>query len=120
MKEHDIPLQPLTSSDQCPPSIVGCIANNIQGDYAMLSYNRYGIHISTGSACSLGYAEIPRSIFPFISNKEEGKRYIRFSFSHLTTEQDILTIIEVSIKIFNPIKEERIHNEKKINWQGTS
>ncbi len=99
LNTHNVPLKPLTGSNQCP-SIVGCIANSIQGDYVMLEYNRNGIEISTGSACSVGYSEVPRSILPFIANNEEGKRYIRFSFSHQTTEQDISKIIEVSDNIF--------------------
>ncbi|WP_058307259.1 IscS subfamily cysteine desulfurase [Gracilibacillus massiliensis] len=115
LEKHQVPLRPITGPEQCP-SIVGCIADFVQGDYVMLEYNRNGIDISTGSACSIGYADIPRSITPFISDREEGKRYIRFSFSHLTTEQDISQIIEISNRIFARMKEERIDYGKKVNW----
>ncbi|SHN08996.1 IscS subfamily cysteine desulfurase [Gracilibacillus kekensis] len=115
LKNLEVPLRPITSPAQCP-SIVGCIADFVQGDYVMLEYNRNGIDISTGSACSIGYTNIPRSISPFISDREEGNRYIRFSFSHLTTEQDISQIVEISNRIFVRMKEERTNYEKKINW----
>lgn len=81
------------------PSIVGCISDHTQGDYLMLEYNRFGIAISTGSACGLGQSGIPRSIQPFIQDEEEGRRFIRFSFSHLTTEEDLEMIIRVSKQI---------------------
>ncbi len=81
------------------PSIVGCISDHTQGDYLMLEYNRFEIAISTGSACGLGQSGIPRSIQPFIQDEEEGRRFIRFSFSHLTTEEDLEMIIRVSKQI---------------------
>ncbi|WP_245711650.1 IscS subfamily cysteine desulfurase [Gracilibacillus ureilyticus] len=105
LKEHHIPLTVIETG--CP-SIAGCIADTMQGDYILLEYNRYGVAISTGSACSIGQQQIPRAIRPFLKKQEDGKRYIRFSFSHLTTMQDIDQIIDISSKIFTRIEEERI------------
>src|SRR5699024_6665893 len=113
LKENQIPLHPISTEDQCP-TIVGCIADFVQGDYLMLEYNRHGISISTGSACGIGQTDSPRSIQSFITDEEKGKRFVRFSFSHLTTEQDIFNIIEASKHIFVRLKEERQINEKEI------
>ncbi|WP_163537881.1 IscS subfamily cysteine desulfurase [Gracilibacillus sp. YIM 98692] len=102
LAEENIPLEPLEFNHQCP-SIVGCTNNYIQGDYVMLEYNRFGVGISTGSACTLGHHEIPRSISVLRPN--DGKRFVRFSFSHLTTEEDIHQLIDISKQIFQRIKE---------------
>ncbi|MFC4388368.1 IscS subfamily cysteine desulfurase [Gracilibacillus marinus] len=107
LKQKEIPLLPLCSKNSCP-SIVGCISNEIQGDYLLLEYNRFNIAISTGSACALGQQEIPRAVLPLLDNEEDGKRYIRFSFSHLTTFEEIDTIIMVSAKIFQRLEEARL------------
>ncbi|MGN8645641.1 IscS subfamily cysteine desulfurase [Gracilibacillus sp. HCP3S3_G5_1] len=115
LSAHDIPLQPIVTDNQCP-SIIGCISDFVQGDYVMLEYNRHGIAISTGSACSIGATEFPRSIQPFIREFEESKRFVRFSFSHHTTEKDINKIVEASNIIFNQLKRERQSYEEKINW----
>ncbi|WP_018931454.1 IscS subfamily cysteine desulfurase [Gracilibacillus lacisalsi] len=114
LKTEGIPLQPIVSVNQCP-SIVGCINDFVQGDYVMLEYNRHNIAISTVSACSIGATEVPKSIQPFISDYDEGKRFVRFSFSHQTTEKDIHEIIKASNRIFNRIKEERQGYDKEIN-----
>ncbi|SFM05320.1 cysteine desulfurase [Gracilibacillus orientalis] len=114
VKSAGIPLQPIITENQCP-SIIGCVSDFVQGDYVMLEYNRHGIAISTGSACSIGATELPKSIQPFITNLEEGKRFVRFSFSHHTTEKDIQDIIETSDTIFKRIMEERQGYDKKVN-----
>ncbi|MGP4041722.1 IscS subfamily cysteine desulfurase [Gracilibacillus sp. D59] len=115
LKCDSIPLQPIVTANQCP-SIVGCVSDFVQGDYVMLEYNRHGIAISTGSACSIGASEVPKSIQPFITNLEEGKRFVRFSFSHQTTEKNIQEIVKVSNAIFKRIKEERRGYDEKVNW----
>ncbi len=114
LKADEVPLRPIVTANQCP-SIVGCVSDFVQGDYVMLEYNRHGIAISPGSACSIGTTEVPKSILPFITNLEEGKRFIRFSFSHHTTERDIYQIVEASGAIYNRIKEERQGYDEKVN-----
>ncbi|WP_208590340.1 IscS subfamily cysteine desulfurase [Gracilibacillus suaedae] len=114
LKTEGIPLQPIVSVKQCP-SIVGCISDFVQGDYVMLEYNRQGIAISTSSACSIGASEVPMSIQPFITDYDEGNRFVRFSFSHQTTEKDIYKIMEASKRIFNRIKEERQGYDEEVN-----
>ncbi|KAB8134743.1 aminotransferase class V-fold PLP-dependent enzyme [Gracilibacillus oryzae] len=104
---HQLPLIPVAENNISCPSIVGCLTATTQGDYILLEYNRYGIAISSGSACSLGQQQIPRAIMPLLHNKEDGNRYIRFSFSHLTTFNDIDQVIDISAKIFSRIKEEQ-------------
>ncbi|MDX8046547.1 IscS subfamily cysteine desulfurase [Gracilibacillus sp. S3-1-1] len=106
LKSEGIPLQPITSENQCP-SIIGCISEHVYGDYLMLEYNRHGIAISTGSACSIGQSQVPKAIQPLINTQEEGKRFVRFSFSHQTTKNEIEKIIATSTIIFKRLKEER-------------
>ncbi|MFC4403986.1 IscS subfamily cysteine desulfurase [Gracilibacillus xinjiangensis] len=108
LQKQQIPLAPVLNSDNGCPSIIGCLTETTQGDYILLEYNRYGVAISTGSACSLGQQQIPRAINPFLTNKADGKRYIRFSFSHLTTKHDLDQVLDISARIFRRIKEEQV------------
>ncbi|ENH96588.1 cysteine desulfurase [Gracilibacillus halophilus YIM-C55.5] len=110
LRDKQLPIKPIVNGDShiCP-SIIGCEADYLQGDYIMLEYNRYGIFVSTGSACSIGNHETPRSLQAIGKTNEESKRYVRFSFSHLTHTRDIADIISVTETIFSSNERSRIY-----------
>ncbi|UOQ86141.1 IscS subfamily cysteine desulfurase [Gracilibacillus salinarum] len=114
LEQENIPLLPIITSHQAP-TILGCVNPFVQGDYVMLEYNRRSIHLSTGTACSVNQQKIPASIQPFILNQEEGKRFNRFSFSHITTDEEVEQFIKVSKQIFSKMKGERRKYEQEVN-----
>lgn len=76
--------------------IIGLSVAGIEGQYIMLECNRYGVAISTGSACSVGMQKPSKTLLAIGKSKEEAKQFIRLSLGKLTTE----TEIEETIAIF--------------------
>lgn len=77
------------------PHIVGLSIAGIQGQYAMLECNRYGIAISTGSACQVGQQKPSKTMMAIGKSSDEAKQLIRISFGDRTKESDIDKLIEV-------------------------
>lgn len=76
--------------------IIGLSVAGIEGQYIMLECNRYGIAISTGSACSVGMQKPSKTLLAIGKSKEEAKQFVRLSLGRLTTEAEI----EETISIF--------------------
>ncbi|MDL4841650.1 IscS subfamily cysteine desulfurase [Aquibacillus rhizosphaerae] len=83
------------------PNIIGILLNRTQGDYAMLEFNRAGIAISTGSACSLGDQQPSRSVMELGKSEAEAKRFIRISLGKSTSQGDIDKAIDICKKVSN-------------------
>ncbi|MFZ3576957.1 IscS subfamily cysteine desulfurase [Virgibacillus sp. DJP39] len=81
------------------PGILGLRIEGIEGQYIMLECNRYGIAISTGSACQAGNQKPSRLMKALGRSDTEAKQFIRLSFGKHTTEQDIETTVDVLKKI---------------------
>ncbi|KEK17755.1 cysteine desulfurase [Bacillus manliponensis] len=82
-------------STSCLPHIVGVTIKGIEGQYTMLECNRYGIGISTGSACQIGKQEPSKTLLAIGKTVEEAKQYVRFSFGRPTTKEEIDATIDV-------------------------
>lgn len=82
-------------STSCLPHIIGVTIKGIEGQYTMLECNRYGIAISTGSACQIGKQEPSKTMLAIGKTAEEAKQYVRFSFGRHTTKEQIDTTIDV-------------------------
>lgn len=76
--------------------IIGLTIAGIEGQYIMLECNRYGVAISTGSACSVGMQKPSKTLLAIGKSKEEAKQFIRLSLGKLTTDAEI----EETINIF--------------------
>ncbi len=79
--------------------IVAIIIEGIEGQYTMLECNRFGIAISTGSACKVGMQEPSKTMLAIGKSKEEAKQYVRLSFGKYTTISDINKFISVLDKL---------------------
>ncbi|MFC0270145.1 IscS subfamily cysteine desulfurase [Metabacillus herbersteinensis] len=67
------------------PHIIGMTINGIEGQYTMLECNRYGLAISTGSACQVGMQKPSRSLLALGMKPDQAKQYIRISLGKQTT-----------------------------------
>ncbi len=75
--------------------IIGLTVDGIEGQYIMLECNRYGVAISTGSACSVGMQKPSKTLVAIGKSKEEAKQFIRLSLGKLTTDADIEETIDI-------------------------
>ncbi|WP_449540192.1 IscS subfamily cysteine desulfurase [Ferdinandcohnia sp. Marseille-Q9671] len=95
--EHDITVEGHPTSQL--PHIVGMSVSGSQGQYIMLEFNRYGIAISTGSACQIGRQKPSKTMLAIGKTEDEAKQLIRLSFGRLTEMKDIDKVLEVLQKI---------------------
>jgi len=71
------------------PDVLGLRIPRMEGQYIMLECNRYGIAISTGSACQVG-SQAPSQVMLALGRTEvEAKQLIRLSFGKYTTMEDV-------------------------------
>lgn len=75
--------------EQQLPQIIGLSLSRIEGQYVMLECNRYGIAISTGTACQVGMQDPSRTMLAMGKSPEEAKRFIRISFGSPTTAAEL-------------------------------
>ncbi|MFZ3588311.1 IscS subfamily cysteine desulfurase [Bacillus sp. DJP31] len=79
----------------CLPHILGLTIEGIEGQYTMLECNRYGLAISTGSACSVGKQAPSKTMIAIGKTPQTAKQFIRLSFGKWTTESDIDKSLDV-------------------------
>lgn len=77
------------------PHIIGLSIGRTQGQYIMLECNRYGIAISTGSACQVGQQTPSKSMLAIGKSQDEAKQLIRISMGKDTDEVQIDQTIKV-------------------------
>ena len=81
------------------PHIIGMTINGIEGQYTMLECNRYGLAISTGSACQVGMQKPSRSLLALGMEPQQAKQYIRLSLGKQTTVDHIDQLSSVLSKL---------------------
>ncbi|MDF0726783.1 IscS subfamily cysteine desulfurase [Cytobacillus sp. S13-E01] len=89
------PFEMLNDSFKQLPNILGLLLIGIEGQYTMLECNRYGIAISTGSACQVGQQTPSKTMLAIGKSPENAKQFIRLSFGKYTTTDDIDKTIDV-------------------------
>lgn len=77
------------------PNIIGLSVYGIEGQYTMLECNRYGIAISTGSACQVGKQAPSRTMIAIGKETEEAKQFVRISLGKPTTKEQLDQLITV-------------------------
>ncbi|HHY72866.1 MAG TPA: IscS subfamily cysteine desulfurase [Bacillus bacterium] len=85
----------LGPSQQRLEHIIGLTVAGIEGQYVMLECNRYGVAISTGSACAVGMQKPSKTLVAIGKSKEEAKQFVRLSLGKLTTEAEIKKTINI-------------------------
>ncbi|MEI5905691.1 IscS subfamily cysteine desulfurase [Bacillus spongiae] len=83
------------------PHVVGLGFDDIQGQWIMLEANRRGFAISTGSACSIGQQSPSKTMLAMGVSNEQAKEFIRISFSHTSSETDVLSLAQALKDIVN-------------------
>jgi len=89
------------SSHSHLPNILGLRIVGMEGQFAMLECNRYGLAISTGSACSIGMQAPSRTMKAIGRTDEEAMSFIRLSFGKNTTKDDIIRTADIIKEITN-------------------
>ncbi|MGF6948269.1 cysteine desulfurase [Neobacillus sp. B4I6] len=85
-------------------SIIGLRISGIEGQWMMLECNRLGFAISTGSACQIGMQSPAKVTQALGLSTEEAKEFIRISFGHSTSLEDVIQLGESIVKIVNAFK----------------
>ncbi|MRG85759.1 IscS subfamily cysteine desulfurase [Salinibacillus xinjiangensis] len=84
---------------QTLPHVLGLRIPGIEGQYTMLECNRYGVAISTGSACQVGNQEPLRTLKEMGRTDIEAKNFIRLSFGKNTEHTDIQQAVQAFQKL---------------------
>lgn len=94
-------------NDSQLPSIVGLRTIGIEGQWMMLECNRLGFAISTGSACQIGMQSPAKVMQALGLDGKEAKEFIRISFGHSTTIDEVVRLgqtINTIVKEFKKVK----------------
>lgn len=83
--------------------IIGLTCHKVQGQHIMLECNRYGIAISTGSACQVGEEQPSRTMVASGKPTNIANGFFRISLGLHTTRKDIDTIASILEKIISEI-----------------
>jgi len=79
--------------------------SNIDSETVLHRLDKYGIYASAGSACSSGSSE-PSHVLRAIGVPETAIHgSLRFSLSRYTTEEEILTVIDILPEMINELRE---------------
>lgn len=81
------------------PHHLGLRLVGMEGQYAMLELNRYGIAISTGTACLAGQLGPSETMQAIGKTTMEANEFIRITVGRHTSESDIESTIEVVNKV---------------------
>jgi len=89
MENFEQPFEIEGSETHGIPDVLGLRITHMEGQYIMLECNRYGIAISTGSACQVG-SQAPSKVMLALGRTDvEAKQLIRLSFGRYTTIEDV-------------------------------
>lgn len=78
-----------SKGNQQIPYTMGLRLHGLEGQWVMLQCNRLGYAISTGSACSTGQQSASKTMVAMEVPEKIGKEFIRISFGHHTTVEDL-------------------------------
>lgn len=81
------------------PFITGISLKEMEGQHAMLECNRFGLAISTGSACQVNEQNPSRTMLAIGKTDEQAQRLIRISLSDLNQPDEIDEAVEILHKV---------------------
>ena len=85
-------------------NIIGLRISGIEGQWMMLECNRLGFAISTGSACQMGMQSPAKVTQALGLTTTEAKEFIRISFGHSTSLEDVVKLGESIVTIVHAFK----------------
>lgn len=89
----------INSPENASPYIFNISIPNINGETVVHMLEEKKIYVSTGSACSSKLKKPERTVFNMTGSKELASTTIRISLSHLTTDEDIIQLVDVLKKV---------------------
>lgn len=96
----------INSPSNSIPNTLNISLKNIDAKKIVSELNKKGIYLSTTSACSLGNTP-SKSVYAITNDLELAKNSIRISLSHLTTQEDLVSFMN----IFKELYDEELKNE---------
>lgn len=81
------------------PNIVGLRIKGMEGQYVMSECNRFGVAISTGSACHVSKKEPSASMQTLDRSRQEALEFVRFSFGKDTNKKKLDKTVEILERI---------------------
>ncbi|WP_096440224.1 cysteine desulfurase family protein [Alteribacter populi] len=95
------------------PHIVGFRIPGIEGQYVMLTLDRHGICVSTGSACQVAKQEASHVLSSIGKSDQEAKEFVRVSFGIATTQDELSRTIDIIESIVTNAKTEELPHDRK-------
>ncbi|ADU29698.1 IscS subfamily cysteine desulfurase [Evansella cellulosilytica] len=95
LKEYEQLITIEGAVDSQLPHIVGMGITGIEGQYMLLTLDRFGICISTGSACQAGKQEPSVAMKGLQKTYQEAKRFFRISFGIHNTRDDVMETAKI-------------------------
>ncbi|WP_416149153.1 IscS subfamily cysteine desulfurase [Salipaludibacillus sp. HK11] len=83
------------------PWILGLGIHGVQGQYMLLTLDRFHICISTGSACQSEELDGSAAMNAIYSTEQERLRFFRISFGKNTTEEELTYVAKKIIEVSN-------------------
>ncbi|MCE7793689.1 IscS subfamily cysteine desulfurase [Salipaludibacillus sp. CUR1] len=87
------------SKEEQSPWIAGLAIHGVQGQYMLLSLDRFQICISTGSACQSGKLDSSSVMQAIYQSEQERLRFFRVSFGKNTTMEELLLAADKILQI---------------------
>lgn len=97
-EKNDITVYGSKGNGQIPYTI-GLRLHGLEGQWVMLECNRLGYAISTGSACATGQKSASKTMVAMEIPEKIGKEFIRISFGHHTTQEDLTELAHSLLEI---------------------
>lgn len=85
------------------PHIIGLSFLQAQGQYIMLECNRYGLAVSTGSACQVGMQDPSRTMISLGKSVDEAKQFVRISLGNETKVEEIDEAVLIIDKVLRSL-----------------
>jgi cysteine desulfurase len=98
--ESDLVIEIEADCEDVLPHIVGMRIRGMEGQYAMLEFNRLGVAVSTGSACKVGQHSPSKTLTAIGRTETEAHELVRLSLGKLTTKEDINQAFECLLKMY--------------------
>lgn len=106
LQQHAIPFELNGSMVDTTGHITNLYFPFIEVETMLTLLDMANIYVSSGSACTAGSTLPSHVLEAMYGEHERVKQSVRFSFSDLTTEEEINYIVDAIMKIYNQFKEE--------------
>lgn len=105
LTEKKIPFEVNGDVNNQSSHIINIYFHWTEAEFLLTALDMAGIYVSAGSACNAGTVQPSHVIQSMYKNENRALQSIRFSFSHLMEEEDILEIVNQLEKIYHRLYE---------------